>query len=92
MIAAIIGLTLFDVLATAYGLQIGAITEGNPIMAVLYDTSPLLAILAGFALTALCVYILWQNRKTPLAYYGLWGVLFIKVYIFGLHIVWLGGA
>jgi hypothetical protein len=92
MIAAILGLTLFDVLATAYGLQIGAITEGNPIMAVLYDISPLLAITAGFALTSVCVYILWQNRKTPLAYYGLWGVLLIKVYIFGLHIVWLGGA
>ena len=92
MIAAILGLTAFDVLATAYGLQIGTITEGNPIMAVLYDISPLLAILAGFALTTLCVYVLWKNRKTPLAYYGLWGVLFIKVYIFGLHIVWLGGA
>ena len=91
MIATILGLTAFDLLATAYGLQIGAITEGNPIMAVLYDTSPLLAIGAGLALTSACVYILWR-AKTPLAYYGLWAVLLIKVGIFGLHIAWLGGA
>ena len=50
-----------------------------------------MATFAGFALTVACVYILWR-AKTPLAYYGLWGVLFIKVGISGLHIAWIGGA
>ena len=50
-----------------------------------------MATFAGFALTSACVYILWR-AKTPLAYYGLWGVLAVKVGIFGLHIAWLGGA
>ncbi|MCR3922413.1 MAG: DUF5658 family protein [Firmicutes bacterium] len=79
-----------DVYLTKHGLYIGAITEGNPIMAQLFNVNPNVAVIFSLGLSAFFLYCLHHLRtRSLLAQRAMWGLLFLRMFIIGLHLHWL---
>lgn len=79
-----------DVYLTKLGLELGVISEGNPVMAYLFSYNPNTAILFSVAVSGFFLYCLHrlQGRST-LAGKALWGLLFIRIFVMMLHANWL---
>jgi hypothetical protein len=83
-------LGLADVLLTNYGLNLGIIQEGNPVMAYFFAISPNLAISFSLIFSGIMLWFLTQLKtKTALAGKALWGLLAVRVLVIFLHVGWL---
>lgn len=90
MIAAIAILTIIDMICTTVGLSLGFITEGNPLMARLFDwsvigTCVLVVLLVGACLAILNTFM-YRFKWTRYVVAGLVGV---KAFVVLLHCVWI---
>lgn len=83
-------LGLVDVYLTKYGLQLGVIAEGNPVMAYFFSIHPNAAVLFSLALSGIFLYCLHRLRQhTGFAVTALWGLLAVRLLIIFLHVNWL---
>lgn len=83
-------LGIIDVLLTKYGLNLGVIEEGNPLMAHLFAMNANTAIIFSLTLSGVLLACLHRLRdKCTLAGNALWGILFVKLFIVILHFGWL---
>lgn len=83
-------LGLIDVLCTNYGLNLGVIQEGNPLMAHLFAINANTAIAFSLTLSGTLLACLHRLRhRCTLAGKALWGILFVKLFIVILHFGWL---
>jgi len=88
-IIAIWALTLADVALTHHGLQIGAICEGNPILAALFDISPALAAASVLLYVGLaCVALWWARNKVVWLPAAVRVIVVVKVVVLGAHALW----
>ncbi|HZK25498.1 MAG TPA: DUF5658 family protein [Oscillospiraceae bacterium] len=83
-------LGLADVYLTKYGLQIGVITEGNPIMGYLFNLNSHWAIIFSLSLSGLLLYCLQRLcLRTTMAEKAMKGLLVVRILVIGLHLNWL---
>ena len=83
-------LGLADVLLTNYGLNLGVIREGNPVMAYFFAVSPNLAITFSLIFSGIMLWFLTHLKtKTALAGKALWGLLAVRLFVIFLHAGWL---
>lgn len=83
-------LGIADVYLTKYGLQLGVITEGNPLMARLFEIHPDVAVVFSVGLSALllgCLQLL--SRQSTLAVKAMTGLLVVRIAVILLHANWL---
>lgn len=79
-----------DVWFTKYGLAVGAITEGNPIMAALFSVHPDVAVAFSLIISAIFLACLHKmQRMTRLASQALRALLIVRIVILLLHINWM---
>ncbi|MDW7651563.1 MAG: DUF5658 family protein [Bacillota bacterium] len=83
-------LGLVDVLLTKYGLTLGVIREGNPVMAWLFAIHPNVAVLFSLLVSGVLLWFLTTlQAKTNLAVKALWGLLIVRILVIVLHVGWL---
>lgn len=83
-------LGVVDVYLTRYGLQLGVITEGNPVMAHLFEIHPDAAVAFSVGLSALLLFCLQHLRShCTLAGKAMKGLLAVRVVVILLHVNWL---
>ncbi|MBS4032591.1 MAG: hypothetical protein KGZ63_14390 [Clostridiales bacterium] len=79
-----------DILLTHLGLTLGVISEGNPLMAYLFELSVPAAILFALVLPGAGLYFLHsQATRCRLALQALRGLLFVRIAVFLLHLNWM---
>ena len=79
-----------DLALTAWGIHIDIVPEGNPIMARAFDWSLMGTVVAGAVVTALvCYFLHWARGHVRWIDYPLWGLLFFRAFVLGLHAVWV---
>ncbi len=79
-----------DVLLTEYGLRLGVIEEANPVMAILFAQSHLLAALFSLLLSGTMLLFLHHCRhRCKLALHSLKGLLLLRLLIMSLHANWI---
>lgn len=79
-----------DILLTHLGLTLGVISEGNPLMAHMFERSVPVAILFALILSGAGLYFLHnQAASCRLALQALWGLLFVRIAVFLLHFNWI---
>lgn len=79
-----------DILLTHVGLTLGVISEGNPLMAYMFEVSAPGAILFALVLPGAGLYFLHnQSGSCRLALQALWGLLLIRIVVFLLHVNWI---
>jgi hypothetical protein len=84
----VFALTVFDALATWYGVSNGYIQEGNGIMRELFAISIPLTCMLVVVITGSLLY--WISTKSyKWIKYAMLPVLAIKIWIAVLHITWL---
>lgn len=90
MIIAIAILSAIDIICTGYGVSNGFISEGNPIVAYLFNwsvwgTCAIIAVLVGL--------LLWFISRHKDQYrwlrYALAGVTLVKAIVVAIHAVWI---
>lgn len=83
-------LTLADIVLTYYGLSLEVIREANPLMARLFDVSPIFSIILAicFVIGACLFFYKVRHRITWLPA-ALILILVIKLGVIGLHLRWL---
>ncbi|HAA37731.1 MAG TPA: hypothetical protein DCE00_02535 [Firmicutes bacterium] len=83
-------LGLADVWLTNYGLQLGVINEGNPVMAYFFQLNPTWAIVFSLSISAVLLYFLQRLcLHTMLAKKALRGLLLVRIFVIVLHLNWL---
>ena len=81
--------TIFDICFTAWGLKVGFIEEVNPLFAMIFSHSYYIAIAGVIILTGGGLYCIYKFRyKSRIAKYGLYLILFVKIYVMYLHLNW----
>ena len=79
-----------DVLLTDYGMRLGVVREGNPLMASLFAKDPGLAVVFSLIFSGVMLVFLHHLReKCCLAARGLLVLLVVRIFIIMLHINWL---
>ncbi len=86
---AILILNLLDALFTLAFLKLGLAEEANPLMSLVYRSSPLGFVLIKLAMVQLGVMILHSNRRFRLAQYALNGGATIYVCIVSYHLAFI---
>jgi len=86
-------LMVFDGLATFYGLQLGVIVEGNPVMAAGFNAYPLLTLVLKLVLSLFFLEVLnfaiydqkikWPQHSIPF-------FLIIHLVVAVMHLHWIG--
>ncbi len=86
-------LITFDGLATYLGLQMNVIEEGNPLMALGFNSYPLLTLLLKLAISVLfievinyaitCKKLTWPIRVVP-------ALVLVHGFVASLHLYWIG--
>ena len=91
MITAIAILTIIDIICTTVGLSLGYITEGNPLMAWLFERSVIGTCVIVVLLVGACLVILntFMDRYKWVRYVVA-GLVGIKIIVVILHCVWIG--
>jgi hypothetical protein len=83
-------LGLIDVLLTKMGLEMGVITEGNPVMAYLFAYNASVAVIFSLVISAFFLAVLQYLRgHCSLAGKAMWGLLALRIFIVLLHANWL---
>ena len=83
-------LGLADIYLTKYGLQLGVISEGNPIMAYFFSIHPNVAVLFSLGISGILLYCLHLlTSRTAFAVKALWALLAIRLFVIFLHANWL---
>ncbi len=83
-------LSAADVLLTYLGLTMGVISEGNPLMAYMFDFSEPAAVLFALVMPGMGLYFLHSKaEECSLAFKALRGLLLVKIAVFLLHLNWL---
>jgi hypothetical protein len=81
-------LTVFDAIATWYGVTMGYITEGNAMIRQLFEISiPGTCLMVVIVTGALLYWI--STHKYRWIPYAMMGVLAIKLLIAALHVAWI---
>lgn len=79
-----------DILLTHLGLTLGVISEGNPLMAYMFELSVPAAILFALVLPGVGLYFLHtQAVGCRLALQALRGLLVVRIAVILLHINWM---
>jgi len=86
---AILILNLLDALFTLAFLQLGLAEEANPLMSLVYRSSPLGFVLVKLAMVQLGVMILQMNHRFRLAQYALNAGVTIYVCIVAYHLAFI---
>jgi len=90
MIAAIAILTIVDIICTYVGVSVGAIQEGNPLIAYGFEWSVIGTCVVTATLIAVCLWVLKQYMDrfqwTRVVVAGLVGV---KAFVVVLHCLWI---
>ncbi len=86
---AILILNLLDALFTLAFLQLGLAEEANPLMSLVYRSSPLGFVLVKLAMVQLGVMILQMNHRVRLAQYALNAGVTIYVCIVAYHLAFI---
>ena len=88
-------LNLLDGFITHYGLELNAIEEANPIMHLLWSTSPILFLILKVALSVFITTISYLvYKKSAVPFQKMFSVALVSIGllysgIFSLHIFWL---
>ncbi|GEM_PF-5842121 len=86
----VIILNFFDAVFTTAGLSQGVVVELNPMLRELYAISPLGTFIAKVVLIPLgVIFALRAGAGTRLTRVGLIICLFVYLWAFGLHFIWL---
>jgi hypothetical protein len=80
-------LTMFDAIATWYGVTMGYITEGNAIIRALFEISIPGTCLMVVVVTGALLYWISTKKYRWITY--AMGVLAIKILIAALHVAWI---
>lgn len=81
-------LTVFDAIATWYGVTMGYITEGNALVRALFELSIPGTCLMVVVVTGLLLYWI-STHKYRWIPYAMMGVLAVKILIAALHVAWI---
>ncbi len=86
-------LMAFDRVATFYGLELGVISEGNPIMAAGFNAYPLLTLTLKLAFSLLFIEVLCfaiYDKKIKWPQYSIPFFLVIHMVVALMHLHWIG--
>ena len=91
MIALIAILSLIDIACTYAGVSMGAIQEGNPIIAWGFERSIIGTCVICTMLIAVCLWVLKQYmNRFKWTRYVVAGLVGVKIIVVILHCVWIG--
>ena len=82
----VLGINLFDALATLFWIEAGLATEANPIMAAALNAGPSLFVLSKIALVSLAIGLLWTHRAQRGARLALVPVGLLYALVAGAHV------
>ena len=90
MITVIYILSLIDIACTYAGVSVGAIQEGNPIIAWGFERSVIGTCLVAAVLIAVCLMVLKQYiTRFMWTRYVVAGLVGVKAFVVVLHCVWI---
>jgi len=90
MITFIAILSLIDIACTYAGVSVGAIQEGNPIIAWGFEQSVIGTCLVAAMLIAVCLYVLKQYMdRFKWTRYVVAGLVGVKVFVVLMHALWI---
>lgn len=90
MITTIAILSLIDIACTYAGVSVGAIQEGNPLIACGFERSVVGTCLVAILFISICLYILDKYRKQYKWVDGaLYVIIIMKVIIVLMHTYWI---
>ena len=82
-------LTIIDIACTVAGVNMGYITEANPVLQGLMHTNPILTGAVMCVGIGAVLYGMYRVRHIRWLKYAAGGMLAVKVVVIGLHVGWI---